>query len=104
MDSRTRTFLFGMMFAATSACAGYVTAGGASLTFVDRAPPPARREVRTSSPGSGHVWVGGHWGWQGNDYVWVSGSWMAVEPSHRGGKPGWQHDRRGWYWVDGHWR
>jgi hypothetical protein len=94
-----------MMLVATSACAGYVGTTGVSFTYVDRPPPPVRREIVVTSPGAGHVWVAGHWAYQGNDYVWVSGTWVTLEPSRRSWQPGqWRHDRRGWFWVDGHWR
>ena len=90
----------------TAACAGMELEGmSASFVFVDRDPPPPRREVIVAAPGPGYVWVQGHWAWVSNDYVWQPGVWVVVQPGRRHWEPGhWRHDRRGWYWVDGHWR
>lgn len=44
------------------------------------APPPPRYE-RHPHARKGHVWVGGHWRWQGRRHVWISGHWVKA---HRG--------------------
>src|SRR5687768_5676840 len=36
-----------------------------------RAPPAMR--VERYSQRRGHVWVSGHWDWNGADYVWIGG-------------------------------
>lgn len=78
---------------------------GVDAVFIDRRPPRDRIEVVGVAPGRGMVWRRGHWGWMGGDYSWVPGSWIAVAPSHRSWAPGrWVHTRRGWYFVEGHWR
>ena len=88
-------------------CAGYVRGGGVGvgLTFVQREPPPMRAEVIAESPGNEYVWVNGYWAWRGNDYEWVSGRWMRPEGGRRVWEPAhWEHERRGWFFVEGHWR
>ena len=68
------------------------------------APPAPQVETVIVSPGSGYVWVGGEWVWNGR-WVWVSGHWIlppwsgAIWISGRSwrGSYGWHHER-------GHWR
>jgi hypothetical protein len=108
MISRTRAFSLALLLTAAGACSGYVTPGGgisAELTFVDRSPPPPRREARDRAPGRDHAWVAGHWQWRGNDYEWVPGAWVRMDTGNRQWVAGqWRHERRGWFWVEGHWR
>ena len=94
--------------------AGFVVAGALGacvhttpygVTYVGVAPPVLRTEVITTSPGSGFVWVGGHWGWRDNDYRWISGSWVRPSAGYSVWVPGhWDHDGHGWFWTDGYWR
>lgn len=73
------------------------------IVYAQRHPPMDRREDRGSSPGSGHIWIRGHWRWDGSDFRWVRGQW--VDPGRRRWVDGhWAHDRRGWYWQEGYWR
>lgn len=71
-----------------------------------RRPPPQRVEVRSGPPGSGYVWIPGHYAWQGGDYLWVGGRWEAPpQPRYRRWVAGhWTNSRTGWYWVEGHWQ
>lgn len=41
------------------------------------APPAPRVEYRTVAPSPRHIWVGGHWGWQGGRHVWSPGIWQV---------------------------
>lgn len=89
---------------ATAACGpGYRPAG---VDLVVRRPPPERVEVVGTAPGSGYVWIRGHYAWQGGAYVWMPGHWeTSPQPGYRSWSPGrWAHVRGGWYWVEGHWR
>jgi hypothetical protein len=73
--------------------------------YVARRPPPMRAEVIGARPAPGHVYVRGFWRWQVSDYVWIPGHWAVAERGFREWVPGnWHHGRRGWYYVDGHWR
>ncbi len=110
MINRTRTFSLAILFAVAGGCAGYITPSGgggvsADIRFVDRSPPAPRREVRDRAPDRDHVWVAGHWLWQGNDFQWAPGVWVRRESPNRQWVAGrWRHERRGWFWVEGHWR
>lgn len=93
---------WGLLVATMSACSPPPPPG---VVYVARRPPPRRAEVIGSRPAPGHVYVRGFWRWQGDDYIWVPGHWSVVERGFREWVPGsWRHGRRGWYYVDGHWR
>jgi len=87
-------------------CVATVRGGGVGL-WVDIPPPALRTEVIIDRPGPDFVWVGGFWEWRPGirNYEWVGGHW--VRPPRRGAiwvVPRWEHRRRGWYHVPGHWR
>jgi hypothetical protein len=51
------------------------------------------------------VWIAGYHRWDGRAYVWVPGHWALPPRPRRAWVPAhWEHDRRGWFFVDGHWR
>ncbi len=80
--------------------------GPAGVSIVVRRPPPERVEVEGTAPGTGYVWIRGHYAWQADDYVWVAGRWdRPPQSNYRRWQPGhWAHARSGWYWVEGRWR
>ena len=85
---------------ATTACAG-----SSGRVYIRTGPPPVRAEVVAVSPGPGYVWVPGYYQYRGNAYVWVGGRYERPPRSRARWVPGhWERDRRGWYFVDGHWR
>lgn len=92
-----------LVVVATACGPGFAPAG---VDVVVRRPPPERVEVFGTAPGSGFVWIRGHYAWQGGDYVWVAGRWEAPpQRQYRQWVAGhWAHTRGGWYWVEGHWR
>ena len=51
-------------------------------------PPPPPRHERMPGLRVGHVWVPGHWQWNGRDYVWVRGHYEAQRPERRHCPPG----------------
>jgi hypothetical protein len=68
------------------------------------APPVPRVEVIPMAPSPRHVWVPGHWGWNGARHIWVGG--YHDVPPYRGYT--WipsQWVNEGGYWVyrQGHW-
>jgi hypothetical protein len=92
-----------LLLFATVACAIYI-GPHPGVTYVGMAPPPSRVELIPAAPGPRYVWIAGHWGWHVREYMWVPGSWVTIEVGYREYRPGrWQHDRHGWYWVDGRW-
>ena len=85
---------------ATTACAG-----ASGRVYIRSGPPPLRTEAVLVSPGHGYVWTPGYYNYAGGGYVWVGGRYERAPrararwvPSH------WERDRRGWYFVEGHWR
>ena len=66
------------------------------------APPPPRREARPHAR-RGHVWVTGHWEWQGRRHVWKQGHWVQARRGHHYRQPQWvQHNGR-WEMQGGRW-
>jgi hypothetical protein len=68
--------------------------------------PPMPSEVRTAQPGTGYVWVPGHYQWRSADrtYIWVPGSW-TVPPVGYTWVPGrWEARPEGNVWVNAHWQ
>ncbi len=81
------------------------TAEARTRVVVRVRPPAARVEVRVARPGPNHVWVGGHWRWNGRSYAWTSGRWVARPHAGAAWVPGhWTSRHGGWIWIEGHWR
>ena len=81
------------------------SAGVSGAMVVRTPPPPPRAEVRPPAPGPAHVWVPGHWRWNGRRYVWVRGHWKRPPRPGAVWVPGhWIRRGGGWLWVPGHWR
>jgi hypothetical protein len=79
-------------------------ASAASVVVTIR-PPAPRVEVRSASPSASHVWVAGHWKWNGKRWLWVDGSWKRKPaPGSRWVAGHWKRHHGGWLWVPGHWR
>jgi hypothetical protein len=53
-------------------------------------PPPVREEVMVPAPSPQHVWIQGHWAWNGR-WVWQPGYWVIPPRPYA-------------KWVPGHWR
>lgn len=93
--------LFLGLMLSLAACGG----GPRGAVYVRTPPPPPVAERVVVSPGPGYVWVPGYHAWDGNAYVWRPGRWDRLPPGRRAWVPGhWVHTRRGWRWVEGHWR
>lgn len=69
--------------------------------YVQIAPPAPIFETIPAAPGSGYVWVNGHYNWNGNRYVWTGGRYVRHGGRYCDGH--WRHGDRGYYWVEGHW-
>lgn len=71
---------------------------------VQKDPPAEQVEVVPVAPSREHIWVKGHWHWNGADWVWVRGRWitrrvgMEYVPGH------WERRPAGWVWIGAHWR
>jgi|SRR5215471_10517990 len=80
-------------------------AGASGRVYIRSGPPPLRAEVVAASPGAGYVWVPGYYTYERGGYVWVAGRYERPPRSRaRWVRPHWERDRRGWYFVEGHWR
>lgn len=87
-----------------TACAGYIQPAGEGTVWVTVGPPSPRREVRSQAPGPEFIWVSGYDRWNGQSYDWVPGRWeRAPQPRAHWVEGRWYHERRGWYYVEGHW-
>ena len=92
-----------LALAATFAATSSVDAAR-RVVVVKTRPPKVRIEVRTTAPSANHVWVSGHWSWNGSSYVWSGGSWTLRPTPRATWVPGhWTSRRAGWVWVPGHW-
>jgi hypothetical protein len=78
---------------------------GTEVVYAASPPPAPRIEVSTAAPATDMVWMSGHWRWVGGDYVWIPGQWVEVAAGYSAWVPGrWIHTRRGWYFIEGHWK
>jgi hypothetical protein len=71
---------------------------------VVRTKPPAERvEVIGVAPSPAHVWIKGHWHWNGGEWVWNPGRYELGRAGFRWVPP--QYVERGgaFYFVAGHW-
>ena len=85
-------------------CAVMIFCGCASEVLVKERPPAARVEVIEGAPTARHVWIPGHWAWEGH-WVWARGHWEIPPGEQTVWVPGhWQETPRGWRWIEGHWR
>jgi hypothetical protein len=85
-----------------SACAA---PGGRLYVVVAPPPPPVVVEARLVAPGQGYSWVAGHHRWDGRAYLWMPGTWVRSPRPRAVWVPAqWVRERRGWYFVEGHWR
>jgi len=94
---------------ASGACAtyGYGGYGGryGSRYYVQVGPPAARYEQRYGAPGRGYVWQQGYYRWDGRGYYWVPGRYELAPRGYSRWEPArWQHDRGGWFFIEGRWR
>jgi hypothetical protein len=76
----------------------------AAVRIYVRGGPPVAVIEHHPAHRAGYAWHPGYHRWDGHRYVWTRGAW--VRPPYRratyvSGR--WEHARRGWYWVPGHW-
>jgi hypothetical protein len=74
------------------------------VVYVRSAPPPTATEVVAVAPGTEHVYVRGHWEWDGARYAWVHSHYVKRPYPHATWvEAHWQDSPHGWYWQPGHW-
>ncbi len=74
------------------------------VVWPEMGPPALQAEVAVASPGPGHVWIAGYWGWRSGGYYWVPGRWVREKPGHSWVPGRWEHAGRHWEWRNGYWR
>ena len=100
MKSLTAAVLLTASVIASTACVG-----ASGRVYIRSGPPPLRAEAVLVSPGPGYVWVPGYYRYEGGGYVWLPGRYERAPRARARWVPAhWERDRRGWYFVDGHWR
>ena len=97
----TGAVLVAGLLAAAPACAA-----PRGRVYVRVGPPAPIVEARLVAPGPGYLWVPGYYRWDGGAYVWVSGRYELPPRRHAAWVPAhWVREgRRGWFFVEGHWR
>jgi len=66
--------------------------------------PTAHVVKRPARPDAHHVWVGTEWHFNNGHYEEVAGHWDAPPHGRHSWIAGhWVKERRGSYWVPGHW-
>lgn len=67
-------------------------------------PPPARRaETPGNAPGTGYVWVQGHYEWKNGNYDWVNGHWERAQANKQWEPGHWELRGNHYVWVKGRW-
>jgi hypothetical protein len=76
-----------------------------SAVDVDEAPPDApQAETPPPAPAATHVWIPGHWRWNGHRHAWESGHWEQPPQAGVAWIPAsWIHVGHRWRLVPGHW-
>lgn len=70
---------------------------------VHEAPPPRLVERVYTSPGSGYIWIPGHYTWTENRWVWLNGTWaLPPQPGAVWVDGRWTPDTR--QWIEAHWQ
>lgn len=104
MSRVTRIVASGALAFATGGCMFWIGHQPA-IVYVAFAPPTPPVEVIVAGPGPRYAWRPGYFRWDSRAYIWEPGAWITIAPGYREWVSGqWEHDARGWYWVEGHWR
>jgi len=97
--------LLGVMLVAGTLLAAPACASPRGRVYVRVGPPAPIVEARVVAPGQGYIWISGYHNWNGRAYAWVPGRWERPPRARARWVPAhWQHERHGWYLVEGHWR
>lgn len=67
---------------------------------------PAQPKVVVARPKktrSGHIWIAGHWRYNGNRYVWQKATWVKARTGHNWIAGTWETCNGGYRWVAGYW-
>jgi hypothetical protein len=70
---------------------------------VKMAPPAERVELIPVAPSPAHVWIKGHWHWNGGAWVWNAGRYELRRTGFRWIQPQYVTRHGAYYFVAGHW-
>ncbi|CAN5213159.1 hypothetical protein BH11BAC6_BH11BAC6_15760 [soil metagenome] len=85
--------------------ASFATGSYAQRFYVKIKPTAVVTVQRPPMPHKGYVWIDGDYTWRNNAYAWKEGYWAAPPRARAAWVPGhWMDEKRGSYWVRGHWR
>ena len=73
---------------------------------VEIRPAVKKTIVYRSAVKTDHVWVTGHWKWNGRkrNYVWIQGSYVKARQGRIWIDGHWVRVRGGWVWNSGYWK
>lgn len=75
-----------------------------SSVIVEKEPPAPKLELIPKEPGTGYIWIRGHWAWTGM-WTWEEGYWaLRPAPDIQWMDGLWARHGKGWIWIPGHWR
>ena len=68
-------------------------------------PPPPRVEVQVARPSPNHIWIAGHYAWEGGTHVWIGGHWaIPPQPGYVWEPARWVNNGGQYMYYRGHWR
>ena len=80
--------LLGLLIASSFGAFSLPALAQSGEVILNFGPPPDRYEI-VPAPREGHIWVSGHWRWDGRRHVWVSGYWQPDRPGYVYYPPRW---------------
>ncbi len=101
---RIRPALFVFMGALLGAPAAANAQAPVEVIRVQVAPPAPQVEVIPVAPSAQHVWISGHWRWDGARYVWNGGHWDLRRDGYVWSPAHWVQEPSGsWIFRSGQW-
>jgi hypothetical protein len=93
------------LIVATLFASAFAVGTAHAQVYVRVRPPAPVYERHGPPPHRGWVWRSGYQRWDGRAYVWTPGGWIAPPRPRAVWVPGhWVQRRRGWVFIEGHWR
>jgi hypothetical protein len=71
--------------------------------YVNAMPPAEQVEVIPQAPGTEHIWIKGHWHWNGNQWTWRPGRYEARRVGYRWIPAHYEQRGNRFIYVGGYW-
>jgi hypothetical protein len=73
--------------------------------ILQKPPSPGGADAMSAQPSPNHVWIAGHWHWNGGQYTWVAGKW-ELPPIENAVwvAPHWDSNGNGYVLTEGFWQ